>query len=68
MKSMSKKTSRVHAKGFTLGRARFAKISAVEGIDLTGSVERELKQFDKAGLSAEARRKAVAAKFGRKSA
>ena len=66
MKMTSKIKNRTHPKGFTLGRERFAKISAVEGIDLTGTIARELRLFDDAGLPAEARRAAVAAKFGRK--
>ncbi len=47
-----------------LGRVAFAKISAIEGIDLNGAVRRDLEAFDRAGLSNAARRAAVTAKYG----
>ena len=43
----------------TLGRDRFAKISAVEGIALTASMKRRVAEFDRRGLSAEERRQAI---------
>ena len=48
---------------FTLGRTRFAKISAVEGIDLTGSVLDELRDYDRQRLPPAKRRQAVVAKL-----
>ncbi|MDQ2083542.1 hypothetical protein RA307_25435 [Xanthobacteraceae bacterium Astr-EGSB] len=45
--------------GFMVGRARFAKISAVEGVKLTPSMNKRAVEFDRAGLSAEERRKAI---------
>jgi hypothetical protein len=43
----------------TLGRERFAKISAVEGIELTASMKRRAADFDRRGLSGEERRRAI---------
>lgn len=42
-----------------VGRAKFAKISAVEGVKLTPSMNKRAIEFDRAGLSAEERRKAI---------
>jgi hypothetical protein len=47
------------ARAFTLRRAQFAKISAVEGINLSEKMVREFEEFDKDGLSAEERRRAI---------
>jgi hypothetical protein len=54
------------AKRFVLGRARFAKISAIEGIRLTPEMRQDLKDFDEQGLSAAERRKRIALKYGRR--
>jgi len=54
------------AQKFVLGRARFAKISAVEGIHLTRDMQRDFEDFDKQGLSAEERRKRIAQKYGKR--
>jgi hypothetical protein len=51
---------------FVLGRARFAKISAVEGIRLTPDMRQDLEDFDKQGLSAAERRKRIAQKYGKR--
>ena len=53
------------AKGHKIGREGFAKISAVEGIYLTAEMERDFREFDRKGLSAEKRRKAIAQKYGK---
>jgi hypothetical protein len=45
--------------GFVLGRERFAKISAVEGIKLSDSMKKRISESDRKGLSAEARRAAI---------
>jgi len=50
---------------YTLGRKGFAKISAVEGIDMS-SVEREFEDFDRRGLSPRERRREIAEKYGAK--
>jgi hypothetical protein len=48
---------------FTVGRDRFARISAVEGIALTPDMLATLDGFDRAGLSAEERRRAILSRF-----
>ncbi|MGA3064867.1 MAG: hypothetical protein ABSD90_16920 [Methylocystis sp.] len=49
--------------GVTLGRDRFAQISAVEGIALTQEMRATLDHFDREGLSAEERRRAIVRRF-----
>ena len=46
-----------------LGREGFARISAVEGIELTAAMRAILDRFDREGLSAEARRRDILARF-----
>ena len=43
----------------TLGRERFAKISAVEGIELTALMRQRIAEFDRRGLSAAERRRSI---------
>jgi hypothetical protein len=45
--------------GFVVGRARFAKISAVEGVKLTPGMNERAAEFDRAGLSPQKRREAI---------
>jgi hypothetical protein len=45
--------------GFVLGRERFSKISAVEGIELSPAMKRRISLSDQKGLSAAARRAAI---------
>jgi hypothetical protein len=47
------------AKRPTLGRDRFARISAVEGIVLTPRMKERVAEFDRMGLSATERRRAI---------
>ncbi len=58
------KTLKHVAKSFTLGRQGFARISAIEGIELTAAMEAEFEEFDRKELSAEERRSAIALKYG----
>ena len=51
-------------RGFKVGRRAFEKISAVEGIHLSAEMVRDFDEFDRKGLSADARRKAIARKYG----
>jgi hypothetical protein len=51
--------SRQPAKRMTLGRDRFAKISAVEGIELTPRMKQRVAEFDRLGLSADQRRRSI---------
>ena len=59
------KTPKRPAKGFTLGRGSFAKISAVEGIKLSSTMKAEFRSFDKQELSPDERRKALTRKYGK---
>ena len=54
------------SRGFVLGRERFARISAVEGITLTDEMRATLERFDREGLSADERRRAILARFSTK--
>jgi hypothetical protein len=65
MKHTASKSSKRAPKDFVLGRAHFAKISAVEGIHLTPEMEADFREFDRLGLSSEERRKAILRKYGR---
>ena len=49
----------------TLGRKRFAKISAVEGIELSPAAKRRAAEFDRLGLSAEERVRRIIAAHGK---
>jgi hypothetical protein len=48
--------TRTSKSGVVLGRERFARISAVEGIALTPSMKKRAAEFDRRGLSGEERR------------
>ena len=50
---------------FTIGRERFAKISAVEGIRTTATMDADFREFERQGLSAEQRRKVISRKYGK---
>jgi hypothetical protein len=65
MKSASR-TPKPTAKSLTLGLAGFAKISAIEGVRLSSDSRRMFAEFERKGLSAEQRRKAIAAKHAKK--
>ena len=62
---MMHKQPKRSAKGYTIGRAGFAKISAVEGIRLTPAMAADFREFERKGLSPEERRKAIAGKYGK---
>jgi hypothetical protein len=47
--------------GMTIGRKRFAAISAVEGIKLTPEMERRATELDRKGLTPEERIRAIVA-------
>jgi hypothetical protein len=46
-------------RGFVVGRARFTKISAVEGIQLTQAMERRASEAGRKGLTAEEYRRTI---------
>jgi hypothetical protein len=60
---MQKKRSARKAAGPVIGRRRFGKISAVEGIRLSSAMKRAFAEFDRAGLLAEQRRASIINKF-----
>jgi hypothetical protein len=59
MKKQRSQSNPRGSKSMTLGRDRFAKISAVEGIVLTPRMKRRVAEFDRLGLSAEERRRSI---------
>ena len=61
--SRPNRPARSRPTGFRLGRDRFARISAVEGIALTEEMRATLDGFDREGLSAEERRRAILRRF-----
>jgi hypothetical protein len=63
---MSKDASKTRSQqAFVLGRKGFAKISAVEGVRLSPDMEERFREFDRRGLSAGARRQAIARTFAK---
>ncbi|MGQ2933735.1 hypothetical protein [Sphingopyxis sp.] len=54
-------------KSFTIGRARFKQISAVEGLSLTYDAGREFDEDEAHGLTPEERRRRILEKYGRTS-
>ncbi len=65
MSKIADKTDKGVAKGYTIGRRGFAKISAVEGIRLTDAMAKDFREFERKGLSPEQRRKAIVSKYGK---
>ncbi len=65
MSRTAQKPEKRTAKGYTIGRRCFAKISAVEDIRLTDAMTEDFREFERKGLSPEERRKAIAGKYGK---
>lgn len=64
----TKTTSRkVDRSSSAIGRERFEKISAVEGIRTSAATKRMFADFDRKGLTAEERRRAIFEKHTKKS-
>lgn len=59
-------SAKATVKRITLGLDGFAKISAVEGISLKTSSKRMFAEFEKRGMSAEQRRRAITEKHTKK--
>lgn len=57
---------KVTARQVTIGLAGFEKISAIEGVRLSPESRRMFAEFDRQGLSADERRKAIVARHARK--
>jgi hypothetical protein len=53
------------SRSFTIGRAGFAKIGAVEGIKPDRERDETFAEFDRRGLSPEERRRALIRKYGK---
>lgn len=64
MKSTVSKSAKRSPKGHIIGRSSFAKISAVEGIRTTATMDADFREFEKQGLTADERRKAISRKYG----
>lgn len=65
MSKILAKPAKCSSKAFTIGLRGFAKISAVEGIQLSPEMVRDLREFDRQGLSVEERRAYIARKYGK---
>jgi hypothetical protein len=63
----STKQKKGESRGFKLGRAQFAKISAVEGMRLSQQMIREFEEFDQNGVSADERRRAIISGYAKTS-
>jgi hypothetical protein len=53
-----------HRAGVTIGRAVFAKVSAIEGMCLSVEMVHLLDQFERDNLSSDERHRLIAAKYG----
>jgi hypothetical protein len=62
-RSKPSRADRSRSGDFTLGRDGFARISAVEGITLTADMRDMMNRFDREGLSAAERRRAIISRF-----
>jgi hypothetical protein len=65
MKQPAPKPQKKASKGYVIGRAGFAKISAVEGVYTSPRMDADFREFERRGLSAEQRRKVISAKYGK---
>ena len=65
MSSSKSRSGKRVAKGYVLGRQRFAKISAVEGIRITEAMDADFREFDRQELPAGERRKLIARKYAK---
>jgi hypothetical protein len=62
----SKRTAPLSQESYTIGLAGFARISAIEGIELTRDQIRMFEAFDRSGIDNSDRRRAIVAKYARK--
>jgi hypothetical protein len=63
-KSKVHKRPKTRAKGFTIGLAGFAKISAIEGLHLTRDMRTTFRTLKRNGASHQQRRAAIVRKYG----
>jgi hypothetical protein len=66
-KPKTSKRSKPKVKGFTIGLAGFAKISAIEGLHLTREMRATFKTLKRKGASPQQRRAAIIRKYGKAS-
>ncbi|MBP2233419.1 hypothetical protein J2847_006757 [Azospirillum agricola] len=59
----SPRSSRLPSNALPLGRVGFARVSAVDGSALTLEMPATLERFDREGISADARRRRLVARF-----
>jgi hypothetical protein len=59
MSSRKNSPDKTKISGFVIGRERFSKISAVEGIELSGAMKKRISDSDRKGLTAKQRREAI---------
>jgi hypothetical protein len=59
MASQKNPSRKTVGSGFVLGRERFERISAVEGLQLSPAMKKRASESDRKGLSPEARRAAI---------
>jgi hypothetical protein len=59
MKKRARNSRRPANVRMTIGRERFAKISAVEGVELTLGMRKRVAEFDRRGLPPAERRRAI---------
>ena len=59
MPARKKSPAKKRAAKVVIGRERFAKISAVEGIEPSAAMRKRVAQFDRQGLSAAERRREI---------
>lgn len=65
MRPTGSKSPKRSSKGYVIGRSGFAKISAVEGIRTTATMDADFREFERQGLSADQRRKVISRKYGK---
>jgi hypothetical protein len=65
MRQTGPKSPKRPSKGYVIGRSRFAKISAVEGIRTTATMDADFREFEQRGLSPDQRRKVISRKYGK---
>jgi hypothetical protein len=65
MRQTAPKPQKRPSKGYVIGRSAFAKISAVEGIRTTATMDADFREFERQGLSADERRKVISRKYGK---
>jgi len=61
-----RKSAKPPSERYTLGRARFAKLSAIEGLSLSKAMRDDFSEFDRKKLPAGKRRAAIHAKYGKR--